>query len=221
VTTPAIAHSPVHLLTYGLLSTQDALNASEVEICTGERGDRRPAGSSLQVRQFGSDPSSTRNPESEGVAVREGVRRRVARREKAVGATKGEEAFDLIADDGRFSAHGTPSGSFAPIDRGTARSRGVAVTTIADLQYGEGDLRPALACGLGRGRVRAARAAGGAKRFRWPKPRRLVWASRLAKPWRRHSSSTRSPSGLRSRRAARSNCHLLTRLEGWVRRRSW
>ena len=55
------------------------------------------------------------------------------------GGPLGGEAFELIADDARFLAHGTPSGSFAPIDRGTARSRGVAVTTIADLQYGEGD----------------------------------------------------------------------------------
>ena len=45
----------------------------------------------------------------------------------------------MIADGGRFSAHGTPSGSFAPIDSGEAARRGVTVTTIADLQYGEGD----------------------------------------------------------------------------------
>jgi NADPH2:quinone reductase len=56
-----------------------------------------------------------------------------------VGAQLGEEAFELIADGGRFSAHGTPSGSFAPIDRDTAQGRGVAITTIADLQYGQGD----------------------------------------------------------------------------------
>ena len=56
-----------------------------------------------------------------------------------VGGTVGGEAFRLIADDGRFSAHGTPSGSFARIDSWEAERRGVTVTTIGDLQYGEGD----------------------------------------------------------------------------------
>jgi NADPH2:quinone reductase len=56
-----------------------------------------------------------------------------------VGGDLGGEAFGLIADGGRFSAHGTPSGSFAAINRDAARARGVAVGTIADLQYGEGD----------------------------------------------------------------------------------
>jgi hypothetical protein len=49
------------------------------------------------------------------------------------------EGFRLIADGGRFSAHGTPSGSFALIDSAEAERQDVAVTTIADLQYGEGD----------------------------------------------------------------------------------
>jgi NADPH:quinone reductase len=56
-----------------------------------------------------------------------------------VGGRIGAEAFGLIADGGRFSAHGTPSGSFASIDPGEATCRNVTVTTIADLQYGGGD----------------------------------------------------------------------------------
>jgi NADPH:quinone reductase len=56
-----------------------------------------------------------------------------------VGGQLGAEGFALMADGGRFSAHGTPSGSFAPIDPAQSRQRGVSVTTIADLQYGEGD----------------------------------------------------------------------------------
>ena len=56
-----------------------------------------------------------------------------------VGGAIGGEAFELIADGGQFSAHGTPSGSFALIDPSEAKRRGVTVTTIADLQYGEGD----------------------------------------------------------------------------------
>jgi NADPH2:quinone reductase len=56
-----------------------------------------------------------------------------------VGGEIGGEAFGLMADGGRFSAHGAPSGSFAAIDRAAAARRGVAVTTIADLQYREDD----------------------------------------------------------------------------------
>ena len=66
-----------------------------------------------------------------------------------VGGTIGGEAFGLIADGGRFSAHGTPSGSFARIERAEAERRAVTVTTIADLQYGEGDRSRLLAAILG------------------------------------------------------------------------
>ncbi len=73
-----------------------------------------------------------------------------------VGGTIGGEAFGLIAEGGRFSAHGTPSGSFALIDRAEAEHRGVTVTTIADLQYGDGDrsrLLAAVLAEIGAGRV--------------------------------------------------------------------
>jgi len=56
-----------------------------------------------------------------------------------VGGTVGAAAFDLVADGGRFSAHGSPSGSFAGIDADAARRRRVQVSTIRDLQYGAGD----------------------------------------------------------------------------------
>ncbi len=74
-----------------------------------------------------------------------------------VGGTTGAEAFGLIANGGRFSAHGTPSGSFASIDPGEAERRAVTVTTIADLQYGEGDRSRLLAAVLAE--VRAGRLA--------------------------------------------------------------
>ena len=51
---------------------------------------------------------------------------------------------------------GTPSGSFALIDSAEAERRGVTVTTIADLQYGEGDrsrLLAAILAEIGAGRV--------------------------------------------------------------------
>ena len=56
-----------------------------------------------------------------------------------VGGAIGAAAFDLVADGGRFSAHGSPSGSFAGIDADAARRRRVRVNTIRDLQYGAGD----------------------------------------------------------------------------------
>jgi NADPH2:quinone reductase len=56
-----------------------------------------------------------------------------------VGGEIGAGAFALVADGGRFSAHGSPSGSFAGIDQEEARRRRVRVSTIRDLQYGAGD----------------------------------------------------------------------------------
>ena len=73
-----------------------------------------------------------------------------------VGGAIGGEAFGLIADGGRFSAHGTPSGSFALVDSAEAERRDVTVTTIADLQYGPGDrsrLLAAILDELGAGQV--------------------------------------------------------------------
>jgi NADPH2:quinone reductase len=56
-----------------------------------------------------------------------------------VGGPIGTAAFGIVADGGRFSAHGSPSGSFASIDADTARQRQVRVSTIGDLQFGRGD----------------------------------------------------------------------------------
>ena len=73
-----------------------------------------------------------------------------------VGGPIGGEAFGLIADGGRFSAHGTPSGSFASIDPGEPERHGVTVTTIADLHDGEGDrsrLLAAVLAEVGAGRL--------------------------------------------------------------------
>lgn len=55
-----------------------------------------------------------------------------------VGGALGGAAFDLVADGGRFSAHGTPSGTFAAFDQRQADDRGIKVTTIADLQFAAG-----------------------------------------------------------------------------------
>jgi NADPH:quinone reductase len=51
-----------------------------------------------------------------------------------VGGHIGRDAFEIIARNGRFSAHGAPSGSFAQIEPVRARERRVALTGINDLQ---------------------------------------------------------------------------------------
>jgi NADPH:quinone reductase len=51
-----------------------------------------------------------------------------------VGGAVGEAAFALVAPGGRFSAHGTPSGRFARIDKADAERRGIAVTGIGEVQ---------------------------------------------------------------------------------------
>lgn len=55
------------------------------------------------------------------------------------GGSIGTAAFGLVADGGRFSAHGSPSGSFAAVDAEEAARRRVRVSTIAGLQFGPGD----------------------------------------------------------------------------------
>jgi NADPH2:quinone reductase len=56
-----------------------------------------------------------------------------------VGGRLGHDAFEIIADGGRFSAHGAPSGSFAPVSADDARQRNVTVTGIGDLQVRPGE----------------------------------------------------------------------------------
>jgi NADPH2:quinone reductase len=51
-----------------------------------------------------------------------------------VGGALGEASFALVADGGRFSAHGTPSGRFAQVDQADARRRNITVTGIQAAQ---------------------------------------------------------------------------------------
>jgi NADPH2:quinone reductase len=51
-----------------------------------------------------------------------------------IGAALGEAAFQLVADGGHYSAHGTPSGQFAAIDPEQAARRDVALTGIESVQ---------------------------------------------------------------------------------------
>jgi NADPH2:quinone reductase len=56
-----------------------------------------------------------------------------------VGGQLGLDAYRIIADGGRFSAHGAPSGAFAAIDPGDAARRNVTVTGLGDLQVRPGE----------------------------------------------------------------------------------
>jgi NADPH2:quinone reductase len=51
-----------------------------------------------------------------------------------VGGDIGRAAFDVTAHGGRFSAHGTPGGGFAPVNRGGAAERGIEVLGIDRVQ---------------------------------------------------------------------------------------
>ncbi|MEU9212441.1 zinc-binding dehydrogenase [Streptomyces sp. NPDC048415] len=57
-----------------------------------------------------------------------------------VGGELGAAAFLLTAEGGRFSAHGAPSGGFAPIDPAEAARRGIKLFGIADVQFSATDL---------------------------------------------------------------------------------
>lgn len=52
-----------------------------------------------------------------------------------VGGALGTEAFSLVADGGRVSAHGAASGDFATPDQQSAAARGIVVRGIAEVQF--------------------------------------------------------------------------------------
>lgn len=58
-----------------------------------------------------------------------------------VGGELGRAAFGLVARGGRFSAHGTPSGSFTGIAQPDAAAAGVTLTGIERVQLSPGELR--------------------------------------------------------------------------------
>ena len=70
-----------------------------------------------------------------------------------IGAALGEAAFQLVADGGHYSAHGTPSGQFAAIDPEQAARRDVTLTGIESVQLD----KPALKLATERALTAAAR----------------------------------------------------------------
>jgi len=57
---------------------------------------------------------------------------------EGAGGSFGTAAFSTVKDGGWFSAHGTPSGSFAEIDPADAERRGITVQGIMDVQADSG-----------------------------------------------------------------------------------
>ncbi|MFJ3726687.1 zinc-binding dehydrogenase [Streptomyces sp. NPDC090045] len=92
-----------------------------------------------------------------------------------VGGEVGLAAFPLVRAGGRFSAHGAPTGGFAPVAPADAESRGVRLLGIADVQLttperaalaaralraaAEGTLRPVIGATFPLERAAAAHAA--------------------------------------------------------------
>jgi NADPH2:quinone reductase len=58
-----------------------------------------------------------------------------------VGGEIGHAAFEITARGGRFSAHGAPSGGFAPVDRQEAERRTITVRGIEAAQFAPADAR--------------------------------------------------------------------------------
>jgi NADPH2:quinone reductase len=58
-----------------------------------------------------------------------------------VGGRLGTAAFQLTAANGRFSAHGAPTGGFATPDTEEATRRGIKLFGITDVQFGPADLQ--------------------------------------------------------------------------------
>lgn len=56
-----------------------------------------------------------------------------------VGGQLGRQAFEIIANGGRFSAHGAPSGKFTPVDPDQAHRREVSVRGIEQAQLNDQD----------------------------------------------------------------------------------
>ncbi len=57
-----------------------------------------------------------------------------------VGGELGRAAVGLVARGGRFSAHGTPAGSFTDVDP-TSTARGITLHGITDVQFDHAELR--------------------------------------------------------------------------------
>ena len=82
----------------------------------------------------------------------------------------------MIADGGRFSAHGAASGGFAPIGADQAARRGVTLRGIEQVQFGPGEHE---------------RLAGG----RWPRWRRGASAPSSGRSSRCRGPRTRTGAG--------------------------
>lgn len=115
----------------GFLLVQLARAAGALVIAAG-RGERKLA----RVREQGADVVIDYSEQGWAERVREatgGADLDVVL--DGAGGQVGATAFEMTATGGRFSAHGTPSGEFAPVDRDDAARRGVTFWGIEVVQF--------------------------------------------------------------------------------------
>ncbi|MDG4858898.1 zinc-binding dehydrogenase [Streptomyces sp. T-3] len=108
------------------------LHAHGAQVVAVARGERKLA----LVRELGADHAVDAShadwPERAREALGEGGADVVL---DGVGGRLGTAAFPLAAEGGRFSAHGAPTGGFAPLDAAEAERRGITLLGIGDLQF--------------------------------------------------------------------------------------
>ncbi len=137
----------------GVLLVQDLVRAGATVV-----GAIRGAAKRAVVRDLGAAPVDYDDP-AWPAAASEAAGGRFDVVLDGVGGPVGRAAFALVADGGRFSAHGAPSGDFAPVDDTEATARGVALRGIRDVWFRADDARRLTAGALAdaaAGRLRAA-----------------------------------------------------------------
>ena len=119
-----------------LVAVPDGVGLPEAAAVPARRGHRAQARGQHRhpARRTGADPGGRRWPGHPDRPARPRCRG-PGHRGRELGAT----AFEMIADGGRFSAHGAASGGFAPIGADQAARRGVTLRGIEQVQFGPGE----------------------------------------------------------------------------------
>jgi NADPH2:quinone reductase len=101
-----------------------------------------------------------------------------------VGGQLGATAFPLTATGGRFSAHGAPTGGFAPLDPTEAKHRDITLFGIGDVQFSPTDLTRLTPTPSGRPRPDGCGRLS-ARCSRWRRRARRIGPSRGGSCWER------------------------------------
>ncbi|MFP3991605.1 zinc-binding dehydrogenase [Streptomyces sp. E11-3] len=119
----------------GTLAVQLA-HARDAQVVAVARGERKLA----LVRELGADATVDGADENWPERAREVLGAAGADVVlDGVGGAFGARALPLVADGGRLSLHGAPTGDFADIDPAQAERRGITVYGIGEMQFGPQD----------------------------------------------------------------------------------